>query len=93
MNIKKHWLEEIFEKKGALRRGHFRLTSGRHTGEYLDKMMIHPDGKLISDICFNMANEIRMVFPGELPNKKNRSGGRASLRRYYFSSRSGKEFI
>src|SRR3954467_3899000 len=36
---------ELFEKTGAYLRGHFRLTSGLHSGEYLQcaKVLAYPD--------------------------------------------------
>lgn len=36
---------ELFEKTGAYLRGHFRLTSGLHSGEYLQcaKVLAHPE--------------------------------------------------
>jgi len=33
-------IEELFLQSGALRRGHFRLTSGRHSGRYLEKFQV-----------------------------------------------------
>src|SRR5918996_2514076 len=33
-------IEEIFEAAGALRRGHFLLKSGRHSGRYLEKFAV-----------------------------------------------------
>ena len=59
----KHWVEEVFERCGALLSGHFVLTSGRHSGKYLDKTMVSPDGQEIADICFEMASEIGSRFP------------------------------
>ena len=53
----KHWVEEIFEKCGALLKGHFVLSSWRHSGEYLDKSLILPDGEEMADIGWQMANE------------------------------------
>jgi orotate phosphoribosyltransferase len=33
-------IEEVFEAAGALRRGHFLLKSGRHSGRYLEKFAV-----------------------------------------------------
>lgn len=33
-------IEQIFEAAGALRRGHFALKSGRHSGRYLEKFAV-----------------------------------------------------
>jgi len=56
----KHWVEEIFERCGAIRRGHFKLTSGRHTGKYLDKAMVLPYVPECRDICREMAENAGM---------------------------------
>ncbi|MFL6416897.1 MAG: hypothetical protein ACJ74Y_14635, partial [Bryobacteraceae bacterium] len=38
-------VKALFEETGAYLRGHFRLTSGLHSGEYLQcaKVLAHPD--------------------------------------------------
>ena len=62
-------IEETLKEYGALLKGHFVLTSGKHSNQYLDKTMIYPDGENISDICFEMANEMGKAFP-EWANKR-----------------------
>lgn len=54
----KHWVEKTFEKCGAIRKGHFALTSERHSGEYLDKALVFPYTRGIYDICGEMAKEV-----------------------------------
>lgn len=51
--MEKHWVEEIFEKCGAILEGHFALTSGKHSGNYLDKTLIYPNTQRISELCWN----------------------------------------
>lgn len=61
--MNKRRMQRIFEKQGAVRKGHFPLASGKHSGEYLDKTAIYPDGKMISAICSEMADEVGKAFP------------------------------
>lgn len=58
MEEKKHWVAEIFENHGAILMGHFELTSGRHTREYLDKAMIFPYVEECRDICWEIARNV-----------------------------------
>jgi orotate phosphoribosyltransferase len=45
----------MFERAGAYLRGHFLLTSGRHSDVYFEKFMLlqHPD--VVSDLCGRLA--------------------------------------
>ena len=54
----KHWVEEIFEKCGAILNGHFIFTSRRHSGIYLDKTMVYPDTENVFYICREIAFEM-----------------------------------
>lgn len=53
----KHWVEEVFDNCGAILRGHFKLTSGRHAEVYLDKAMVFPHVTECRDICWQIAQE------------------------------------
>ena len=55
MENTRHWVEEIFEKSGAIVKGHFALTSGRHTGKYLDKALVYTDPENVSALCCTIA--------------------------------------
>lgn len=55
----KHWVEEIFERCGAILKGHFALTSGRHSNRYLDKTLVYPYLVEIDDLAEGIAEEIR----------------------------------
>jgi orotate phosphoribosyltransferase len=43
--------EELFRRSGALRDGHFRLKSGRHSGAYLEKFQVLQDTAATSELC------------------------------------------
>lgn len=60
----KHWVEEVFERCGAILKGHFKLASGRHAEVYLDKAMVFPHVEECRDICWQMAEEVGMHYIG-----------------------------
>jgi len=43
--------EELFRSSGALRDGHFRLKSGRHSDAYLEKFAVLSDPAATSELC------------------------------------------
>lgn len=43
--------EELFRRSGALRDGHFRLKSGRHSEAYLEKFQVLQDTAATSELC------------------------------------------
>jgi orotate phosphoribosyltransferase len=43
--------EELFRRSGALRDGHFRLKSGRHSDAYLEKFQVLQDTAATSELC------------------------------------------
>src|SRR5512143_3815539 len=43
--------EELFRASGALRDGHFRLKSGRHSDAYLEKFAVLSDPAATSELC------------------------------------------
>jgi orotate phosphoribosyltransferase len=51
-------IEEIFEAAGALRRGHFLLKSGRHSGRYLEKFAVLQYPSLAVEIGRRLAVEL-----------------------------------
>ncbi len=51
-------IEEIFEVAGALRRGHFLLKSGRHSGRYLEKFAVLQYPALAVEIGRRLAGEL-----------------------------------
>ncbi|HEY32492.1 MAG TPA: orotate phosphoribosyltransferase [Dehalococcoidia bacterium] len=52
-------IEEMFEKTGAVLKGHFLLTSGRHSPVYWEKFRIlqHPDH--VTQLCSMIADHFR----------------------------------
>jgi orotate phosphoribosyltransferase len=46
---------EYFRKAGALLSGHFKLSSGLHSGEYLEKFRLAEDPKLLDPMCAELA--------------------------------------
>ena len=51
-------IEEIFDAAGALRRGHFLLKSGRHSGRYLEKFAVLQYPSLAVEIGRRLAGEL-----------------------------------
>jgi orotate phosphoribosyltransferase len=43
--------EALFRRSGALREGHFALTSGRHSDAYLEKFAVLSDPAATSELC------------------------------------------
>ncbi|HXI45376.1 MAG TPA: phosphoribosyltransferase family protein, partial [Candidatus Acidoferrales bacterium] len=43
--------EALFRRSGALRDGHFRLKSGRHSDAYLEKFAVLSDPAATSELC------------------------------------------
>ncbi len=43
--------EELFRRSGALMEGHFLLTSGLHSGGYLEKFLVLQDPAATSELC------------------------------------------
>jgi orotate phosphoribosyltransferase len=56
-------IEEIFEAAGALRRGHFLLKSGRHSGRYLEKFAVLQYPSLAVEIGRRLAGELARHEP------------------------------
>jgi orotate phosphoribosyltransferase len=55
---------DMFEKTGAYLHGHFRLTSGLHSGEYLQcaKVLAHPD--YAENLGQTLAAKVKLLTPG-----------------------------
>jgi orotate phosphoribosyltransferase len=51
--------EALFRRSGALRDGHFRLKSGRHSGAYLEKFAVLSDPAATSELCGFWAGRFR----------------------------------
>lgn len=50
---------EIFKKTGALLKGHFKLTSGLHSGEYLQCALVLQDHKYAEILCRELASKFK----------------------------------
>lgn len=57
-------IEAIFESAGALRRGHFQLKSGRHSGRYLEKFAVLQYPTLAVEIGRRLAVAVAWHHPG-----------------------------
>jgi orotate phosphoribosyltransferase len=51
--------EALFRRSGALRDGHFHLTSGRHSGTYLEKFAVLSSPAATSELCGFWAGRFR----------------------------------
>jgi orotate phosphoribosyltransferase len=52
-------VEALLRSTGAILEGHFRLTSGRHSGVYIEKFRIMEDPKATSALCGMIADHFR----------------------------------
>ena len=53
----------FLESTGALLKGHFQLTSGRHSAEYIEKFRIMEDPVATEALCGLIAREFRPAMP------------------------------
>jgi orotate phosphoribosyltransferase len=58
-------VEQLFHESGALREGHFKLKSGRHSGEYLEKFHVLQWPGAVTELCRLIAD--RLWQPGGKP--------------------------
>jgi orotate phosphoribosyltransferase len=54
---------EIFTKIGAYQQGHFKLSSGLHSGAYLQCALVLQDPVLAARLCGALAEKFRMDIP------------------------------
>lgn len=52
-------LLKLLEESGAILKGHFELTSGRHSDTYFEKFRILEKPDVLSEVCAQIANEFR----------------------------------
>ncbi|MDI9641418.1 hypothetical protein QPK87_07080 [Kamptonema cortianum] len=52
-------LEKLLEESGAVLRGHFRLTSGRHSHIYFEKFRVLEQPHVLSALCRQIADHFR----------------------------------
>ncbi len=52
-------LEQLLEESGAILRGHFKLTSGRHSNVYFEKFRVLEQPKALSALCTEIAREFK----------------------------------
>lgn len=57
-------LETLFDLSRFILRGHFKLSSGRHSNEYVEKAYILQQPDLISSLCFELAFVVQEFFNG-----------------------------
>lgn len=59
---------QLFERTGAYLRGHFRLTSGMHSPEYLQcaRVLAHP--RYAAELGTHLAEAVRSLAPGRAPD-------------------------
>src|ERR1044072_789792 len=52
-------LQQLLESSGAILRGHFLLTSGRHSDVYFEKFRILEQPQVLSALCAEIAGAFR----------------------------------
>jgi orotate phosphoribosyltransferase len=56
-------IDALLKSTGALLEGHFRLTSGRHSGQYIEKFRIMEDPPATEMLCRMIADHFRQSAP------------------------------
>ena len=51
-------VEQLFERAGAIRDGHFLLKSGRHAGRYLEKFLVLQHPSVGAELCRRLAEAL-----------------------------------
>lgn len=62
-------VEKALKECGALLEGHFLLTSGRHSGQYLEKAEICADPIITDDFCWQIAQGVVGQFKAVYENR------------------------
>jgi len=57
--LSEHEVEQIFRASGAILKGHFLLTSGRHSGAYLEKFQVLQWPQQTQRLCQALADHFR----------------------------------
>lgn len=52
-------LEQLLEESGAILKGHFKLTSGRHSNVYFEKFRVLENPKALSALCTEIAEHFK----------------------------------
>lgn len=52
-------LEQLLQESGAILKGHFKLTSGRHSDIYFEKFRVLESPPALSALCTEIANQFR----------------------------------
>lgn len=61
--MKEERIKNLFERRNVIKRGHFVVTSGKHTDTYVDKNALYIDPYIIADLCLQMASEAAKGLP------------------------------
>jgi len=56
-------IRQLFEKSGALLTGHFLLSSGLHSGQYLEKFRLVENPEALEPMCAELAERFREAGP------------------------------
>lgn len=59
MSKNRKMLETLLEESGAILKGHFKLTSGRHSNIYFEKFRVLENPKALSALCTEIADHFR----------------------------------
>lgn len=57
---------DIFKQAGAILEGHFILTSGRHSGTYMQKAKVFMHADMTEKLCRGLAEKIRAGVDGQI---------------------------
>jgi orotate phosphoribosyltransferase len=53
-----YYTQKMLEDSGAILHGHFQLTSGRHSAEYIEKIKIIQDPEKVSALCDKLSDRL-----------------------------------
>ena len=57
--MKSEEVKDLLEWSGAILTGHFKLTSGKHSNQYIEKFRLLENPIALDKICSTMANKYK----------------------------------
>ena len=62
-NLKEYTVEELFNKAGAIKKGHFEIKSGQHTSEFWEKALVFQYPEILNELVERLADKISDLKP------------------------------
>lgn len=62
-SLKEYTVEELFDKAGAIKKGHFEIKSGHHTTEFWEKALVFQYPEILNELVGRLAYKIKDLKP------------------------------